>query len=339
MHPRKRAQAGFTGIELLVVLAVMGTAGALLMPGVGQVRAKQNQVAALAGIEQIALAQQLFRTSDMDGDLVDDYGTLAELGSLGLLPPGIAGGAAGGYAYSLQVSLFPSYEAIAQPLTPNMGVLRFFVDETGVVRFTATGTPGPASPVLPPGGECETPLTVERATYQGVLDFAARQRVRLADALGGGGHLPAAIDLVLSGVVVDELLLALDADADDAISPDEVLASDLLAVAQQVADGLGIPPGPVLGADADLAAILADYQASVSSELELAIDAPQPPVPLTDLLGQDAVVGAFLQSLGVPVPALPGPLRVAAALLLGVLAGAALRRRRARGSAGRSLPG
>lgn len=91
--PRSRPmQAGFTLAEVLVVTAVIGTLAAMLLPALGQARARARAVHCVSNLRQLGLGLQMYAESDSAGRLPPDplgddapawvYSVVPQLGSV-----------------------------------------------------------------------------------------------------------------------------------------------------------------------------------------------------------------------------------------------------------------
>lgn len=282
MHPctSHRRRGGFTLIELLVVIAVTGSASALLLPAVQQVRVPANQSQAHATVVAIGQAQTAFQAAAGAGA----FGSLQELVDAGLLDPELADGRQRGYDYALQSTPPPiaTYAAVATPQSGLTGSLRFRIDETQVVRFRATGTPGPSDPVVNPGDELLVPGTV--AATRGTIELESVARTAMVQALqlGGGASLADAAEFLeanpaLLGNILNQFTQPGSAGGPPVINPDLLLDSDLLAVARSAAAGLG--SGPPIGNDEALRGVLQNFQQRLRAQLLADEDAPLPLAP------------------------------------------------------------
>jgi type IV pilus assembly protein PilA len=156
---------GFTLIELMVVVSIIAIIAAIAIPNLIRSRMTANEAQALGCVRTISNAEAQFQAAtfaDADGDGHGDYGTLAQLANpdgAGNTAPFVdtvlGGGTKGGYNYAVTLvagssAAAPSYTCIATPTTSGQsGYRRFFVDETGVIRFTANATvPTAASPPI-----------------------------------------------------------------------------------------------------------------------------------------------------------------------------------------------
>lgn len=120
MSAKRRRASGYTLVELLVVIAIQGVLVSELLPAVQHVRQKLNQEITDSRIREIASAEAIFRSNDSDADLLDDYGTLAELAAAGLVILDLADGQHAGYVYQvgLQSPPNPFFEVRARPANP-----------------------------------------------------------------------------------------------------------------------------------------------------------------------------------------------------------------------------
>jgi prepilin-type N-terminal cleavage/methylation domain-containing protein len=154
IHTRPRG--GFTLIELVIVVAVIAIIATIAIVNLLRSRMSANEAAAVANTRMISTAEISFKSAgffDSDGDGSGDYGTLAQLGNPdggGATQPFIdtvlATGNRLGYIYTVSVTLGSAttraaYTCTAIPAVPGRtGYRQFFVDETGVVRYTGDGT-------------------------------------------------------------------------------------------------------------------------------------------------------------------------------------------------------
>ncbi len=147
--------AGFTLIELMIVVAIIAIIAAIAVPNLLRSRMSANEANATGAIRTISTSQSSFQTAgfiDNDGDGQGDFGTLTQLADpdgAGLTPPYIdsvlGGGTKQGYIYAVIVTfgnpiVAPVFTCTAIPTSIGQtGFRQFFVDETGVIRFTADG--------------------------------------------------------------------------------------------------------------------------------------------------------------------------------------------------------
>jgi len=144
-----KKQSGFSLLELLIVLAVIGILAALSVPHLLRSKAAANEGAALASVRTLMTAQMTYASTAGGGF----YGSLAELQSTGLIDNVLGSGSKDGYNYTLtgdDTSI--SYTVTAVPVQyPTTGTRGFFGDSTGVLRYAPNGA-APTAASTPIGG-------------------------------------------------------------------------------------------------------------------------------------------------------------------------------------------
>ena len=156
---------GFTLMELMIVVALIAIIASIAVINLLRSRMNANEAAAASAMRSISTGEIAFQTAgflDTNSDGNGDYGTLSQLANpdgAGLSPPCIdpilGGGNKLGYVFAVSVTVGsgttpPSYTCLGTPASPGRtGYRQFFVDETGVIRFTADGSAaGPGSSPL-----------------------------------------------------------------------------------------------------------------------------------------------------------------------------------------------
>lgn len=152
---------GFTLIELMIVIAIIAIIAAITIPNLLRSRMSANEAAASGTLRTISTAEIAFQVAafaDADGDGLGDYGTLAQLADpdgLGVTPPfvdaTVGSGVKLGYVFTVipvagNTTTAPSYTCTGIPSQlGKTGYRQYFVDETGVIRFTSDGSAPTAS--------------------------------------------------------------------------------------------------------------------------------------------------------------------------------------------------
>jgi len=147
---------GFTLIELMIVVAIIAIIAAIAIPNLLRSRMSANEASAAGAMRTLSTAETQFQIAafaDANGDGTGDYGSLANLmnpDGAGATAPFIdsvlGSGVKQGYTYTIVTvagggATSPTFTIQSTPSAPGRsGYRRYFVDETGVIRFTADGT-------------------------------------------------------------------------------------------------------------------------------------------------------------------------------------------------------
>lgn len=139
---------GFSIVEILVVLAVLGILTAIFVPRLLTSRLAANEAAAMAGLKAIYSAVNMYyEDTNSYPEALEDL--IEPNSSISYIDAQLASGSKDGYDYAYSSSAVQDFSLNANPVVPgNTGNRYFYIDETGVIRVNDEGEAGPDDEAL-----------------------------------------------------------------------------------------------------------------------------------------------------------------------------------------------
>jgi prepilin-type N-terminal cleavage/methylation domain-containing protein len=140
-----KKEQGFSLIELLMVMVIIGVIAAIAVPGLRRARQQASAGSAIQSLRTITTAQHLYERKNLEY-----ASSLAGLEAEGTIDSNLASGVKSGYSFTMgTTSDNKHFTCTAIPIDLPDGLSHFFVDETGVIRFNEGASADASSPPIP----------------------------------------------------------------------------------------------------------------------------------------------------------------------------------------------
>jgi prepilin-type N-terminal cleavage/methylation domain-containing protein len=142
-NPKRFSDQGFSLVELLIVLLIIGIIAQMAIPHLMQSKLAANEASAITTVRSVLNAETLYVTTLGSGK----YATMGALVSGMLVDTVVGSSTKDGYIFAISLGAADaSFVVDARPKGFNAtGIRSFYTDETAVIRYTTADSAATAS--------------------------------------------------------------------------------------------------------------------------------------------------------------------------------------------------
>ena len=142
-NPKRFSDRGFSLVELLIVVLIIGIIAQMAIPHLMQSKLAANEASAITTVRSVLNAETLYVTTVGSGR----YATMGALVSGMLVDTVVGSSTKDGYVFSISLgAAATSFSIDARPTGfSNSGIRSFYSDETAVIRYTTANAAATAS--------------------------------------------------------------------------------------------------------------------------------------------------------------------------------------------------
>ena len=152
-HRKHTTENGFTLIEILIVIAIIGTLATISIPSLLRSSNSAHEKATVGSLKVIATAQFNYHgdtNPSTFASTLQELSLATDSGGIPYIDPALAFGMRNGYTFTMQndcesraegaTVIWPCFEVAAVPIAYiNTGNASYYIDETGIVRCEDVG--------------------------------------------------------------------------------------------------------------------------------------------------------------------------------------------------------